>query len=361
MNYRAAIPVALALAVSSACKPKSDAPAPAASAASSAAPAATAAKPALPPEPPPPQADKAAQVPGFEAALAKDAAYQAVWSGPRDNLNGFLTVVSELMAMGGVPTSISNPVDAKKLGDATTKLFLIFVRVGKFPDDFTAKFAAHLNATKAEPHLGTWSAYTKGAAHHDYTALAAWARPEDPTYLRERLSAKKPNAGPLPWESWSDKEPPQRPWLVNESTALDRLALLTTLTGDELARQQVLQAIVKKEAAAKKVEASAVRVTATELFNAYEANEVSADEKFKGKTVLVSGTVSSIDKGGLTGEAILLKLSTPNQFMSVTASMEDEEKPKAMKLAKGDSVKVLCSDGAVKALGFVQLGACVLR
>jgi hypothetical protein len=168
-------------------------------------------------------------------------------------------------------------------------------------------------------------------------------------------------SGVSSWEAWAGKEAPRRPWLVDEGAALDRLALLTTLTGDELARQQALQSAAKKEAAAKKVEASAVRVTAIELFNAYEANEVSADEKFKGKTLLVSGTVSSIDKGGITGEAILLKLSTPNQFMSVTASMEDEEKPKAMKLAKGDSVKLLCSDGAVKVLGFVQLGACVLR
>ena len=62
----------------------------------------------LPPEPPPALADKAGDVPGLEAALAKDAAYQKVWSGPRGDLNTFLSVVSELIATGGsMPTAAS--------------------------------------------------------------------------------------------------------------------------------------------------------------------------------------------------------------------------------------------------------------
>jgi hypothetical protein len=104
-----------------------------------------------------------------------------------------------------------------------------------------------------------------------------------------------------------------------------------------------------------------VSVTAKELFAAYEANEVSADERYKLKKLLVSGTVSSIDKGGLTGEAILLKLATPNEFMPVTASMEDEEKAKAGKLAKGEQVRLFCTGGAMKVIGFIQLSDCTLR
>ena len=49
-------------------------------------------------------------------------------------------------------------MEAKKpLMDAATKLFLIFSRVGHFPDDFTAALEAHLETVKGEPHLGLWS------------------------------------------------------------------------------------------------------------------------------------------------------------------------------------------------------------
>lgn len=319
------------------------------------------ARAALPPEPAPPVADRAAEVPDLEAKLAADKAYAAVWTGPRADLNAFLTYVSEMLARGGVPAPLGAEVKTKKLHDAGIKLFMVFARVGHYPDEFTKRLTAHLEATKNEPHAGTWSAFTKGGAYHDYTALAAWSRRDDPTYLRELLSAKQSGAGPFPWSLWTEKEPPPRPWLADESSALERLALVTTLSPAEESRRAALATVAKKEAAAKAEMADAVQVTSTDLFHAYEANEVSADDRYKGKKLLVTGTVASIDKGGLTGEAIMVKLATPNQFLAVTASMEDDEKPNAMKLSKGDAVKVLCTGGAMKVIGFIQLGDCRLR
>ncbi len=207
-----------------ACKPKASPPSPDAS---TAAPSSTAvpAKPALPPEPAPPVADKADQVPGFEATLAKDAAYQAVWTSPRPALNAFLTYVSELLAEGSASTDITTVVAAKKLEDAAIKLFLIFSRVGRFPADFTTKFASHREGVKGEPHLGTWSPWNKGEPIHDFTALAAWSMPEDGAYLRERMGAKR--LGPTRWAPLLQTS--TRPWLVSGRAATERLALLLPL------------------------------------------------------------------------------------------------------------------------------------
>lgn len=358
---RIAFVLAGVLTLPAGCRPSTDSSPTSRADAAATEPAPTAAKPALPSEPAPPVADRAAEVPDLEGKLAADKAYAAVWTGPRADLNAFLSYVSEMLARGGVPAPLGAELKAKKLHDAGIKLFLIFARVGNYPDHFTRKLAAHLEKTKNEPHAGTWSAFTKGGAFHDYTALAAWSRRDDPSYLRELLSAKQSGAGPFPWSPWNEKEPPARSWLVDESSALERLALITTLSPAEESRRAALATVAKKEAAAKAEMAGAVQVTSTDLFQAYEGNEVSADDRYKGKKLLVTGTVASIDKGGLTGEAIMVKLATPNQFLAVTASMEDEEKPKAMKLAKGDAVKVLCTGGAMKVVGFIQLGECTLR
>ena len=170
-----------------------------------------------------------------------------MWTGPRADLNLFLTFVSEMLAYNGAAaTTVTTPLKAKKLQDGGIKLFLVLVRVGHFPDDFTKKLAAHLDATKADPRLGTWTAFAKGSPLHDYTALAAWARPEEASYLRERLAAKADGAGPFAWSAWSGKEPPPRPWLVDEGAALDRLALFGKLAPEEAARVAFLKAEAKK-------------------------------------------------------------------------------------------------------------------
>jgi len=316
-------------------------------------------RPSLPAEPPPLTPDKASEVPSLEAALDKDAAYQAVWAGPRPELNAFLSYVSALFATGGgAPAPLAALLKTKKLHDAGIKLFLIFARTGKFSDEFAKKFGAHLATTKAEPHLGVWSAYAKNGPIHDYSCLAAWSNAEDAVFLREHISAKKDGAGPFGWASWSGKGSPARPWLVDEGAALDRLALFGPLAAEERARRQALHADATKQASAKAELADAVQVTAGALFAAYQGNEVAADERYKGKKLLLTGTVASIEKGLLDG--INLTLSTSNQFMPVNASLEDEEKAKVAKLSKGDPVKLMCK-GQGMALSLVYVGDCTLR
>jgi hypothetical protein len=198
-------------------------------------------KPKIPPELPPPFANLADEVPGFEAKLAADEVYQSVWTGPRADLDLFLTYVSELLASGEASIKIADPIGRKKLKDSGIKLYLIFVRVGRFPDDFVRRFSAHLDAVKGEARLGTWTPWKEsGDPVHDFTALAMWFRPEDPSYVRERLAARRGDAGPVPWFNLNQDTAPERPWLVSERAALERLALLGPLTSEENARHAAL-------------------------------------------------------------------------------------------------------------------------
>jgi hypothetical protein len=101
----------------------------------------------------------------------------------------------------------------------------------------------------------------------------------------------------------------------------------------------------------------AVPVTATQLFNDYQGNEVAADDKYKGKTLLVTGTISDVKKDFT--DSIVIGLRTSNQFMPIDAHVDDSEKSKAARLNKGDSVKLQC-EGNGMVIGRPQLGDCTL-
>jgi hypothetical protein len=155
------------------------------------------AHPALPPEPPPLATAHADEVPGIEAKLAADAAYTALWTGPRADLDLFLTWVSELLEAGGASADITTPLKTKHLHEAGLNLYLVFTRVGSFPPDFTAQLTKHLAATKTEPHSGTWSPAGKGLPIHDYSAcgLAQSRRRRIPARSHRRQERRPPPIG----------------------------------------------------------------------------------------------------------------------------------------------------------------------
>jgi hypothetical protein len=121
------------------------------------------------------------------------------------------------------------------------------------------------------------------------------------------------------------------------------------------------QKIAKAATAAadeKDLQRSAISITSTDLFNAYSANEVAADDKYKGKQLLVTGTVASIDKGAFGG--IHLRLATPNEFMSTICSLDSSEKSEVARLSNGQVVRVMCK-GQGRVLGSPSLSDCTLR
>jgi hypothetical protein len=209
-------------------------------------------------EPPPPEGGRAGEVPALEAALAKDAAYQKVFAGPRPELNLFLSYVSELMASNTVGDQGSRRqlllagLRAKKLEDSAVTVYKVFARTGRYPDEFGKRLCRHLEATRSEPHLGTFTVYKDGGPIHDYSGLAAWFYPLDAAYLRTFIDAKpheyvlksgpstsvairKEPYGPFQWPSWTGpfEGGNERPWMLGQDAAIGRLGMLTKLTPDE--------------------------------------------------------------------------------------------------------------------------------
>jgi hypothetical protein len=83
-----------------------------------------------------------------------------------------------------------------------------------------------------------------------------------------------------------------------------------------------------------------LRFTATELFNAYHANEVATDLRLKNKEVIVVGRVASINKN--VWNSIYVSLQTPNQFMSANMNLDTTQTDEAAALRKGQQVEIRC-------------------
>lgn len=205
--------------------------------------ASTASAVTLPPEPPPPAADLAAQVPKYEAELAADSVYSAIWDPAHaDDLTLLLSAVSEGLADGGWTGEIRTRLPTRKLKQAALDLLLIHARTNAFPKDFSDHLTAYLSVLKSQPHLGTWAPFDKGSTPRDFTSLALWMNRDQPAYVRELLAARQ--SGPVKWQS--HEKPPLRPYLATELGALHWLDLLTTLTPTESARLTALENLAKQ-------------------------------------------------------------------------------------------------------------------
>jgi hypothetical protein len=83
---------------------------------------------------------------------------------------------------------------------------------------------------------------------------------------------------------------------------------------------------------------SAVHVTARKLFRDYDANEVNADEKYKGKTLVVSGRIGKIGKDLL--DTMYVELKSANPIFGVQCMFADKHKSQLAKAAKGRQVTI---------------------
>lgn len=117
-------------------------------------------------------------------------------------------------------------------------------------------------------------------------------------------------------------------------------------------------------------------IEAKKLGAAYASNEVSADQKYKDKYLIVSGTVDSVAKSMLG--AITVRLVSSNQFLPAYAYLDDsvlivegmeDDRLKVVKttlqsaeaaaamLKKGQKVSMFCKGGGVL-MGSPQLSVC---
>lgn len=194
-------------------------------------------RPALPADPPAPVASLAHEAPGLEAKLAEDAAYQAVWDASRvEERRALLTAVGQLAVYGGMwsPKKGEKPsafLEERKLRDAAVNVYLVWVRTNRFPGSFEASAKKALEATRAEPRMGTWGLESATERAFDFTSVAALLYPEDPAYERELIAARA--GGFMGWQKEDPKKPWARPYLADHQAALERLAVLAKLTPEE--------------------------------------------------------------------------------------------------------------------------------
>jgi hypothetical protein len=97
--------------------------------------------------------------------------------------------------------------------------------------------------------------------------------------------------------------------------------------------------------------------TAQQVKDAYDTNEVAADDIFRGKTIRVKGTVEAIDKDFT--DDVVINLATDNQFEPFRATMEKSEKPASAKLRKGQKVSIDC-DKLSRIVGSPMGSSCIL-
>jgi len=99
-----------------------------------------------------------------------------------------------------------------------------------------------------------------------------------------------------------------------------------------------------------------LRLTALELGFEYERNEVSADQKFKDKPLVVTGMVAEIGKD-VTDDVYVLLSSGLNLNPIVHATLRKDAIPHAATLAPGNQVNLACI-GSGKTMGMPILIAC---
>jgi len=78
-------------------------------------------------------------------------------------------------------------------------------------------------------------------------------------------------------------------------------------------------------------------VSAKRLYQDYESNEVAADEKYKGRVIVVSGVVENIGKDIM--DTMYISLDTGN-FGSVQCMFSERHTSDLTKIQKGDMVRI---------------------
>ncbi|WP_407044010.1 OB-fold protein [Enterobacter asburiae] len=94
------------------------------------------------------------------------------------------------------------------------------------------------------------------------------------------------------------------------------------------------------------------------LYEAYNQNEVLADENMKGKLVRVTGAIASIDKNFT--DSIVINLLAKDEFTTASLEMNDSEKNKVLKLRKGQHVTITC-ESMMRVLDSPSGSDCVLN
>lgn len=100
-----------------------------------------------------------------------------------------------------------------------------------------------------------------------------------------------------------------------------------------------------------------VKVSADQIRRDYQSNEVTADDRYRGKIIDVTGIVKAVKKSVLGDPYVAL--STSNMFESTDARFSAEDATVLRSFLRGDKVILRCVGNGV-ALGSPQIEDCVL-
>jgi hypothetical protein len=84
------------------------------------------------------------------------------------------------------------------------------------------------------------------------------------------------------------------------------------------------------------------KVTASELFDAYQASTAAAQHAYGEQRLQVSGVVAGIDSDFADNAMVLLQTSSP--VMNTRAKLADARSPRVSALRKGQSIVLMCQD-----------------
>lgn len=102
-----------------------------------------------------------------------------------------------------------------------------------------------------------------------------------------------------------------------------------------------------------------VEVTAEELWAAYDQNELAGDKAYKGKTLVVTGVLDSIESGLGDTPYLTLRAGDEYNFNTPQAHFDKAETDSLISLSKGETVTLRCiGDGEI--IGSPMLSDCTI-
>lgn len=83
-----------------------------------------------------------------------------------------------------------------------------------------------------------------------------------------------------------------------------------------------------------------INISAAQLISEYKANEIAADQKYKGKLIQVTGQVDHVGKDILDSMYVTVNGKDKYEFVSVQCMFDDERATRLSYLREGDPVTV---------------------
>lgn len=155
-------------------------------------------------------------------------------------------------------------------------------------------------------------------------------------------------------ESTEQKTKPKTGWLKKVVIAIAAIFVFLIVIG-LIAGPEPDSSPGAAEATASSPEVERVKVTAKELFRAYEANEAAAQQQYGDRPLEVTAIVAGVDLD--FGNEPVVKLATDNEFMSAHAQLDEASQAKAAGLKKGQLLTLEC-DEVSEVIGTPILSGC---